>query len=51
MRLYSYLATLVFLGFGLTYYTRISPWHGELLNRTLGFQLAGTELQVSVFNL
>jgi protein-S-isoprenylcysteine O-methyltransferase Ste14 len=51
MRLYSYLATLLFLGFGLTYYTRISPWHGEVLNRTLGFQLSGNALHVSIFNI
>jgi protein-S-isoprenylcysteine O-methyltransferase Ste14 len=45
----SYLATLLFLGLGLTFYTQISPWHLAALNRMLEFGSDGA-LVGSVFN-
>lgn len=49
--MFSYLATLSFIGLGLTFYTQVSNWHIGFLSRYLSLEVGGSSFGFSAFDV
>lgn len=49
--MFRYLATLVYIALGLTFYTWVSTWHMNFLNRFLSVHVGGYSLYFTVFDV